>query len=93
LALAEKCLELLFVPTLLFVLFVFARNRFRQVMQIGAIFIVSVVVLRLLRLHSGDEPLLANEAYFLIAIAVLYGLVWLITRYLGVGTGSSTRRN
>jgi hypothetical protein len=77
----------------LFVLFVFARNRFRQVMQIGAIFIVSAVVLRLLRLHNGDEPLLANEAYFLIAIAIVYGLVWLVTRYLGVGTGSSTRRN
>ena len=91
-ALAEKCLELLILPTFLFILFVFARNRFRQVMQIGAIFIVSVVVLRLFRLRSGDEPLLANEAYFLIAIAILYGLVWLVTRYLGLGSGSSTRR-
>jgi hypothetical protein len=93
LALAEKCLELLFVPALLFILFVFARHRFRQVMQIGAIFIVSVVVLRLFRLRSGDEPLLANEAYFLIAIAAIYGLVWLVTRYLGPRPGSTTRRN
>ncbi len=87
-----RCIFWLFVASLLVFLFVFSRRRFRQVMLVGILSIVSGVVLRLVSLRSNDASELVSEAYFLIAIGILYGLVWLGSRYLGDSARASARR-
>lgn len=76
-----RCIFWLLVVILLLFLFVFSRKRFNQVILVGGLSIAAGVVLRLMRLQGMDESELANEAYFLIGIGVLYGLVWLGGKY------------
>ncbi|HLZ10480.1 MAG TPA: hypothetical protein VKT80_17980 [Chloroflexota bacterium] len=85
-----RCVFWLLVGALLVILFIFARKRFRQVVLIGGLSIAAGAVIRLITLRSSDQSELVSEAYFLIAIGVLYGLVWLATRYLGNRPRSST---
>jgi hypothetical protein len=82
--LVAKCVFWLFVGCLLFMMFVFSRKRFHQVVLVIALSVVSGVIIRLLSLRNGDAAELVSEAYFLIAIGILYGVVWLGTRYLKV---------
>ena len=82
----------LIVAALLYCLFIFSRKSFQKVMLVGALSIVSGVVLRLFSLRSSDADELVSEAYFLVAIGVLYGLVWLGARYLGEGERSRTHK-
>ena len=77
-----RCLFWLLVGCLLIIMFSFSRKRFDQVILIGALSIASGVVLRLLSMHSAEQDELTHEAYFLVAIGILYGLVWLGARYL-----------
>jgi uncharacterized membrane protein YedE/YeeE len=65
------------------VLFNFSRKRFQQVILVGILSVVGGVVIRLFSLQSSDETDLRNEAYFLIGIGALYGVIWLASRYLG----------
>jgi hypothetical protein len=90
--LVARCIFWLLVGALLFFLFVFARKRFRQVVLIGGLSLVSGVIIRLFSLRSSDQSELVSEAYFLIGIGILYGLVWLATRYLVNRPRSSTPR-
>jgi hypothetical protein len=73
----------LLIGALLFFLFVFARKRFQQVVIVGGLSIASGVIIRLLSMRSSDQTELISEAYFLVGIGILYGIVWLGTRYLG----------
>jgi uncharacterized MnhB-related membrane protein len=66
---------------ILFVLFIFARKRFQQVVLVGGLSILAGVVFRLFSLRDIDKTEMTSEAYFLVGIGVLYGLVWLGTRY------------
>jgi hypothetical protein len=74
-------------------LFIVSRKNFHKLMLIGALSIASGVVLRLFSLRSTDATELVSEAYFLVAIGVVYGLVWLGARYLGEGERSRTHKN
>jgi hypothetical protein len=62
-------------------LFVFARKRFQQVVLLGGLSIGAGVVIRLFSLRDIDKSEMVSEAYFLVGIGILYGLVWLGTRY------------
>ncbi|HUX85698.1 MAG TPA: hypothetical protein VMW65_01745 [Chloroflexota bacterium] len=73
----------LFISAILLVLFIFSRRRFRQVMWMAGLSIVSGVILRLFSLGGSDIHELIDESYFIVAIAVFYGVVWLGVRYLG----------
>jgi hypothetical protein len=82
-ALAEsKCFFWLIVIFILAFLFVFRRHRFHQVLWVGGLSIAAGVVLRLFNLGAAGETELITEAYFLIGIGLVYGIVWLGTRYL-----------
>jgi hypothetical protein len=72
-------------------MFTFNRRRFHQVVLIGALSIGSGFVIHLFSLRSADQPELVYEAYFLVAIGILYGLVWLGARYLSSGSPPSSR--
>jgi len=88
--LVARCVFWLLVGALLVFLFVFARKRFQQVVLIGGLSIAAGAVIRLFTLRSTDQTELVSEAYFLIAIGVLYGFGWLATRYLINRPRSST---
>lgn len=75
----------------LLVLFNFSRKRFQQVILVGVLSVIGGVVIRLFSLQSSDEVDLRNEAYFLIAIGAVYGLVWLANRYFGKSSSSEPR--
>jgi hypothetical protein len=86
-----RCLFWLFVSATLVLMFMFARKRFHQVVLLFGISTGLIVVLRLLSLRRSDVSELLSEAYFLLAIAVFYGLVWLGMRYLGGGSRSRSK--
>lgn len=77
-----RCLFWLSVSALLVFMFFFARKRFRQVVLLFGLSTGLIVFFRLLSLRGRDLSELMAEAYFLLAIAVLYLLVWLGARYL-----------
>lgn len=85
-----RCLFWLVVSALLVFMFVFARKRFRQVVLLFGVSTGLMVFLRLLSLRGNDVSELISESYFLFAIAVLYGIVWLGSRYLGDRPRSSS---
>ncbi len=87
-----RCVFWLLVLCLLACLFLFSRKRFHQVILVGALSIVSGVVLRLFSLKTSDQGELVGEAYFLIAIGVVYGVVWLGSRYLDQRPRPNPRR-
>lgn len=87
-----RCLFWLFVSALLVFMFFFARKRFRQVVLLFGISTGLMVFLRLLSLRGSDVSELISESYFLFAIAVLYGIVWLGSRYLTDRPRSSPRK-
>jgi len=78
---ATRVLSWVLISGVLVFLFIFARRRFRQVLLIGAISIVLGDIFRLFSLGSGDAQDLIREAYFVGALAALYGVVWLGMRY------------
>lgn len=86
----ERCLIWLILGFGLLALFSFKRKRFQQVLLIAALSIGSGVLLRVFSLGSDSAGELLREAYFLIAIGVVYGLVWLGARYLGSGSASKS---
>jgi hypothetical protein len=79
-SLVARFLFWLAVSSFLFGLFVFSRRRFKQVMWVGALSIISSVVLRVFSWQAGDTSQLLDESYFLIGIGVIYGVVWLVAR-------------
>jgi len=72
----------LFISAILLVLFIFSRHRFRQVMWVAGLSTVAGVILRLFSLGGSDIHELIDEAYFIAAIGVFYGIVWLGVHYL-----------
>lgn len=72
----------LFITVALVILFLASRHRFRQVMWVGGLSIVSGVLLRLVSLRGSDIGELVSEGYFLVGIGAIYGIVWLGVRYL-----------
>lgn len=87
-----RCLFWLFVSALLVFMFFFARKRFHQVVLLFGISTGLMVFLRLLSLHGNDVSELISESYFLFAIAVLYGIVWLGSRYLTDRPGAESKK-
>lgn len=81
----ERCLVWLILGFGLLALFSFKRKRFQQVLLVAALSIGSGVLLRLFSLSSDSAGELMREAYFLIAIGAVYGVIWLGARYLGSG--------
>ncbi len=92
-AVIERLFWYLLIIMFLLTLFFFSRKRFRQVILIGALSVVGGFVIRLFRPREGDSPLILNEIYFLLAIGLLYGLVWLGTRYLDSRSRTGTHRH
>ncbi len=84
-----RCVFWLFVSSMLVFMFFFARKRFQQVVLLLGLSTGLIVFFRLLSLRGNDVAELMSEAYFLLAIAVLYAIVWLGTRYLRSGSRSS----
>jgi hypothetical protein len=84
--LVARCLFWLFVSSVLVFMFVFARRRFHQVVLLLGLSTGLIVFFRLLSLRGSDLGELLSEAYFLLAIAVLYAVVWLGMRYLRGGS-------
>lgn len=87
-----RCVFWLFVSSMLVFMFFFARKRFHQVVLLFGLSTGLIVFLRLLKLSGNDVTELTYEAYFLLAIAGLYALVWLGTRYLRGGSRSSAEK-
>jgi len=83
----------LVICALLVFLFVFARKRFQQVVLLFGLSTGLIVVLRLLSLRGNDVSELTSEAYFLFAIAVLYGIIWLGIRRRRGGARSNPAKN
>lgn len=72
-------------------LFKFSRQRFQQVILVGVLSIIGGVVIRLFSLQATDEADLRNEAFFLIGIGAVYGVIWLANRYFGKSSSSQPR--
>ncbi len=88
-----RCVFWLFVSSMLIFMFVFARRRFHQVVLLLGLSTGLIVFFRLLSLRGSDVSELISEAYFLLAIAVLYGLVWLGMRYIRSGSRSKAGKH
>lgn len=89
---AGKCFFYLLVVAFLFVLFVFARKRFEQVVLILGLSIVIGFLVRLFSFRPSDQSELIAEAFFLLAIGAVYGLVWLGSRHFRVGARGGPRK-
>lgn len=81
----ERLLFWLIIGFGMLLLFNFSRKRFQQLIVVAVLSVVSGVVIRLFSLQSSDEKDLRNEAFFLLAIGAVYGVIWLGARYLGNG--------
>jgi len=88
--LVARCMFWLFVSAALVFMFFFARKRFQQVVLLLGLSTGLIVFFRLLSLRGSDVSELISEAYFLFAIGVLYGAVWLGSRYLNAGKPRSS---
>jgi len=75
----------------LLLLFSFSKKKFQQVILVAVLSLVSGVVIRLFSLQSTDKTDLRNEAFFLIGIGALYGIIWLGSRYLGKSASHEPR--
>lgn len=87
-----RCVFWLFVSAFLIFLFFFARKRFHQVVLLFGLSTGLIVFFRLLSLRGNDVAELTSEAYFLLAISILYGLFWLGARYLRSESRPNTRK-
>ena len=90
--LREKCVFWLFASGLLLFLFLFRRQQFHKVVLVGGLSIATIVLVRLFTLPASDRGELVSEAYFLIAIGALYGIVWYIGRHATSSAKASTRK-
>lgn len=70
----------------------FSRKKFQQVILVGMLSVIGGVVIRLFSLQASDEADLRNEAFFLIGIGAVYGVIWLASRYLGKSSEHRVKR-